>query len=66
MKSRATRLLKDCGAGTGVVVYPPLAVGGPRMTYNLLDLITDNRSFVIVPKHTFFDSIILVYIKSFF
>jgi hypothetical protein len=44
MKGRADQLLSALNIHTIVVQYPAPAVGGPILKFNLLDLITENRS----------------------
>jgi hypothetical protein len=44
MKWRADQLLSEFNIATIVVQYPAPAVGGPVLEFNLLDLITENRS----------------------
>jgi hypothetical protein len=56
LKVRANRILELCGVVSRVEVIPPASVGGYAATYNLLDLITDNRSIAGIDKHTFLDA----------
>jgi hypothetical protein len=44
MKWRADQLLSEFNIAIIVVQYPPPAIGGPVLEFNLLDLITENRS----------------------
>lgn len=44
MKWRADQLLSGFNIATIVLQYPPPAVGGPVLEFNLLDLITKNQS----------------------
>jgi hypothetical protein len=44
MKPQVSKLLYACGADTTLVQYPAPAVGGPILKFEILDLITENRS----------------------
>jgi predicted nucleotide-binding protein len=44
MKMRVGALLEACGCGVRVTQHPAPAVGGPIVRFNILDLITENRS----------------------
>lgn len=44
MKWRANQLLSELSIATIIVQYPPPAIGGPVLEFNLLDLITENES----------------------
>ncbi len=57
MKGRVSALLEGCDCGMTVTQYPAPAVGGPIVRFNLLDLITENRSLHNLQVTTITDKI---------
>jgi len=57
MKSRAHRLFSECGVKYIVTQYPTPAIGGPKLRFDLLDLVTNNRTSSYQSKQDFFDAI---------
>jgi predicted nucleotide-binding protein len=55
MKPRVKAILKSLGLTPIVYNYPPPAVGGPVLTYNMIDQITDNDSDFRLEKDRVFD-----------
>ena len=55
MKPRVKRLLIEVNLSLTVIVFPAPAVGGPVLTYHMLDLITENDSEFQLEKDKVFD-----------
>ncbi len=55
MKPRVKAILESLGLTLIVYNYPPPAVGGPVLTYNMIDQITDNDSDFRLEKDKVFD-----------
>lgn len=56
-KGRAHQLLSRLHVPTVFVQYPPPAVGGPVLRFNMFDLVTENRTYEPINVDTFLDKI---------
>lgn len=50
MKPRVKKILEGLNLKPVMIEYPPLAIGGPILQFDVLDLITDTTSDAIVPR----------------